>query len=592
MADERSLIKNLIKSAVIEVNDRVKSFKVTGIEEKKFLETLPDDCTYYVQNLSGVPSKLKACFMTEDITEENLEDWIAEYETLNNVSLKIKTKKKPTSGYVVQNYYRCQHNTRRWSPSKDPQRKLLLNPSARVKNTNCPFQMIIKIEQNGCCTNDIEWEHNHSLGTLEATNFRNISPECIEKVYKLYESGLTPSTARQEYLKDLKEECKDDLAFHTKKADRSVMPRRRDFNYIYTQFALEKFGGKGSAMFPKLVKKLQEYKEENPESTTRHQIYDGDDIPLVIAIVSPLMKRVHKKVPQSGELVFIDATSNTEEHNLKVFIMCTHSVAGALPCGILITSDEKESTLKQGFEMLKSCLPGYAFYGRGPTLGPKVILTDNCTEERNTLSVVWPKSVLLLCIFHILQQIWRWLHDKNHNITLADRPHLLSLFKKSLYAESEELFEETFNELLNDDNCKCYANLVQYFTQLYEEKQAFALCFRAELPVRGNHTNNFVESQFLVLKDTILRRVKEYNVIGLVDKLTVELQDHYKDKLLSIADGSFDGQYRRRFMGKGKDGGTGFKVPNANELDIYLSSIEKFDNNVFKVGSLSQSNLR
>ena len=64
------------------------------------------------------------------------------------------------------------------------------------------------------------------------------------------------------------------------------------------------------------------------------------------------MKRVHKEVPQCGELVFIDSTSSTEEHNLKVFMMCTHSVAGALPYGILITSDEKESTLKQVFMML------------------------------------------------------------------------------------------------------------------------------------------------------------------------------------------------------------------------------------------------
>lgn len=62
------------------------------------------------------------------------------------------------------------------------------------------------------------------------------------------------------------------------------------------------------------------------------------------------MKRRHKEVTQSGKLVFIDATSNTEEHNLKVFIMCTHSIAGALQLSFLITSDERESTLKQGFK--------------------------------------------------------------------------------------------------------------------------------------------------------------------------------------------------------------------------------------------------
>jgi hypothetical protein len=58
------------------------------------------------------------------------------------------------------------------------------------------------------------------------------------------------------------------------------------------------------------------------------------------------------------------------------------------------------------------------------------------------------------------------------------------------------------------------------------------------LLVRGNQTNNFVEVQFLVLKDLLLRRVKEYNVVGLFDKLTIDLENHFKDKLLSIADGS------------------------------------------------------
>ena len=96
------------------------------------------------------------------------------------------------------------------------------------------------------------------------------------------------------------------------------------------------------------------------------------------------MKRVHKEIPQCGELVFIDSTSNTEEHNLKVFMMCTQRVSGALPCGILITSDEKENTLKQGFLMLKSSLPGYGFHGRGPDVGPEVIFTDNCKEERKS----------------------------------------------------------------------------------------------------------------------------------------------------------------------------------------------------------------
>ena len=99
-----------------------------------------------------------------------------------------------------------------------------------------------------------------------------------------------------------------------------------------------------------------------------------------------------------------------------------------------------------------------------------------------------------------------------------------------------------------------YDNAVKYFEKLYEDCKDFAHCYRSDLLLRGNQTNNFVESQFLVVKDIILKRTKpkEYNVVALFMKLTTELENHYKEKMLSIADGSFDGHFRRRYMGKGK----------------------------------------
>ena len=96
----------------------------------------------------------------------------------------------------------------------------------------------------------------------------------------------------------------------------------------------------------------------------------------------------------------------------------------------------------------------------------------------------------------------------------------------------------------------------------------------------------------LCVKISTLRRVTEYIVVGLTTKITVELENLYKDKLLSVADGSLDGLYRRWFMGKGMYGGTGYKVPDANECSMLLSTVEKFNKNVFKAGSLSQSNQR
>ena len=78
--------------------------------------------------------------------------------------------------------------------------------------------MIVKIDVKGQGYVDVEWEHNHSVETLEASNFRDLSFECIGKVNKRYESGHTPSTARQQYLKELRATCSDELTYHKKKA--------------------------------------------------------------------------------------------------------------------------------------------------------------------------------------------------------------------------------------------------------------------------------------------------------------------------------------------------------------------------------------
>ena len=71
-------------------------------------------------------------------------------------------------------------------------------------------------------------------------------------------------------------------------------------------------GGHQQGMFVKLGEKLSEDKQNNPEATVNYQLYAGDSIPLIVTIVTPLMKRVHKDIKQAAELVFVDATCNTE----------------------------------------------------------------------------------------------------------------------------------------------------------------------------------------------------------------------------------------------------------------------------------------
>ena len=62
-------------------------------------------------------------------------------------------------------------------------------------------------------------------------------------------------------------------------------------------------------------------------------------------------------------------------------------------------------------------------------------------------------------------------------------------------------------------------------------------CVSAKIFQYAETTNNFCEAQFLVIKDDILKRQKKVNIVALLDKLTNELDHHYKNKLLSISTG-------------------------------------------------------
>ena len=49
-------------------------------------------------------------------------------------------------------------------------------------------------------------------------------------------------------------------------------------------------------------------------------------------------------------------------------------------------------------------------------------------------------------------------------------------------------------------------NCGKNFEELCEISKEWAKCFRSEHLTKGANTNNHVEAQFLIVKDTILRR--------------------------------------------------------------------------------------
>jgi hypothetical protein len=76
----------------------------------------------------------------------------------------------------------------------------------------------------------------------------------------------------------------------------------------------------------------------------------------------------------------------------------------------------------------------------------------------------------------------------------------------------------------------------------------WAICYRKDLPLRGNNTNNYAEAAMIILKDQIFERVRAYNIAQLLDFLLTRMTSYYERRMTDLANGRVDVTISRRFM--------------------------------------------
>ena len=69
-------------------------------------------------------------------------------------------------------------------------------------------------------------------------------------------------------------------------------------------------------------------------------------------------------------MIFCEETSSLYCHNISVFIFSTSIPTAGIPLGVIIASNEQQSTIKHGISMLLNVLPETAFRDMGAKVGP------------------------------------------------------------------------------------------------------------------------------------------------------------------------------------------------------------------------------
>ena len=185
---------------------------------------------------------------------------------------------------------------------------------------------------------------------------------------------------------------------------------------------------------------------------------------------------------------------------------------------------------------MKKLLPKEAFFKRGEK-GPRLFMTDDDEALRNALKNVWPQALLLLCVWHILQSVYRWLCNGNNGVSRDHRQEMLNLFKDLMYTETEIDFEEHFrSNFLDHYLIEEFPNFLEYLeTQYFDRVEDWALYYRKEnnLPTHNTNTNNYVEISFRETKDHQFNRQKAFNLPELLS-IVMDQSESYVQKLIEL----------------------------------------------------------
>lgn len=253
--------------------------------------------------------------------------------------------------------------------------------------------------------------------------------------------------------------------------------------------------------------------------------------PFCCVVITPLMLRAHS-MHFSSEIVFVDSSGSCDQMGNSITFFFGATKVGGVPLGCLIHSHQTQEVYEFCFQKFREVLGSDGFAGKG---APSVFMTDDSVAEINALHTVFPKSTTLLCTFHVMQAVWRWLWDQSHEIKKADRRSLMQQFRDILYAKNIidcNLFKE---ELCSSQLSAKYKLFLNYFEDMWKRNSEWCHCFRAGMTTRGHNTNNIVEASIRIFKDVVLKRCRAFNSVSLVDFITYSMEQFYQQKLISSA---------------------------------------------------------
>ena len=225
-----------------------------------------------------------------------------------------------------------------------------------------------------------------------------------------------------------------------------------------------------------------------PDESFVSYAYVDDGSYHVLAVCTPLMKRVHRLVPHAADVVVADASPPADKRRrrrCRVVLLATGSSAGGLPLGLIAASSD--AGLPRAVRLFADLLDARCFFGRGRR-GPTLLLVDpDCPALRAALTDVFAGSACLLCPYRLLASYWRLVWDRRAAAAGGDeRARCFAVFRSAVFADSVVDLHARFADAHADPAVLGCAASHAHLLSVYERRADWSVCCQAsDWPARG-----------------------------------------------------------------------------------------------------------
>nr|XP_045614990.1 uncharacterized protein LOC123768467 isoform X2 [Procambarus clarkii] len=367
----------------------------------------------------------------------------------------------------------------------------------------------------------LSYVHNHSVMFKEALQYKSVKKEIVEMFRKYFCEGNSATSAHHyhEARLWLRDSASQLLI------DNSINPKIQTIKYMREHWGKQnaatvkntKVHGKGGdTLFNAVCEKVEELSRE------RKVQYFIVKVPFSVALVTPMMKRVHS-IPEASLIMFANTVNGCGEDRCSItYFMCA-SVAGVLPLGVVIVSNPTCSAFKVAFRNLVTTIGETAFGGRG---SPMVIISDGFEPQRDALKNCFPFSHVLLCVTHLVRSVWRWLTEDSNHIKENHRVTLMNLVKNVLYASSPDESILSYKVLLEDSTSKQYKVFHTYLATLWYRRSEVGLVYK--LPINNK---DFIELSRRTFIDAILTKCQAFNTLPMMNYVCIAVEECFQSRI-------------------------------------------------------------